>query len=105
MSRKENSNSSLLLNSSPANLGSLHKEVETNMRNGKGQHSPDDDGGSSSVSFMLEEPRSSLKEGFNIEVITYLFDVNYLCVITIECDLKDRKRCAPHTQCLLFKLK
>ena len=69
MSRKENSNSSLLLNSSPANLGSLHKEVETNMRNGKGQHSPDDDGGSSSVSFMLEEPRSSLKEGFNIEVM------------------------------------
>ena len=105
MSRKENSNSSLLLNSSPANLGSLHKEVETNMRNGKGQHSPDDDGGSSSVSFMLEEPRSSLKEGFNIEVITYLFDVNYLCVITIECDLKDRKRCALHTLCLLFKLK
>ena len=77
MSRKENSNSSLLLNSSPANLGSLHKEVETNMRNGKGQHSPDDDGGSSSVSFMLEEPRSSLKEGFNIEVLICLFDVNY----------------------------
>ena len=77
MSRKENSNSSFLLNSSPANLGSLHKEVETNMRNGKNQHCPDDDGGSTSVSFMLEEPRSSLKEGFNIEVITYLFDVNY----------------------------
>ena len=105
MSRKENSNSSLLLNSSPANLGSLHKEVETNMRNGKDQQCADDNGGSTSVSFMLEEPRSSLKEGFNIEVIIYLFDVNYLCVITIECDLKDRKRCALHTLCLLFKLK
>ena len=106
MSRKENSNSSFLLNSSPANLGSLHKEVETVMRNGKDQHCPDDDGGSTSVSFMLEEPRSSLKEGFNIEVIIYLFDVNYLCVIiTIECDLEYKKRCALHTQCLLFKLK
>ena len=104
MSRKENSNSSLL-NSSPANLGSLHKEVETNMRNGKHQHCLDDDGVSTSVSFMLEEPRSSLKEGFNIEVIIYLFEVDYLCVITIECDLKDRKRCALHTLCLLFKLK
>jgi len=68
MSRKENSNSSFLLNSSPANLGSLHKEVRKVMRNGKDQHCPDDDGGSTSVSFMLEEPRSSLKEGFNIEV-------------------------------------
>ena len=104
MSRKENS--SFLLNSSPANLGSLHKEVETNMRNGKDQHCLDDDGGSTSVSFMLEEPRSSLKEGFNIEVIIYLFDVNYLCVIiTIECDLEYKKRCALHTLCLLFKLK
>merc|ERR550517_1573035 len=66
--KKENSNSSFLLNSSPANLGSLHKEVKSVMRNGKDQHCPDDDGGSTSVSFMLEEPRSSLKEGFNIEV-------------------------------------
>jgi len=105
MSREENSNSSFLLNSSPANLGSLHKEDKTVMRNGKDQHCPDDDGGSTSVSFMLEEPRSSLKEGFNIEVLISLFDVNYLCVITIECDLKDRKRCALHTLCLLFKLK
>ena len=105
MSRKENSNRSFLLNSSPANLGSLHKEVETNMRNGKDQHCLDDEGGSTSVSFMLEEPRSSLKEGFNIEVIIYFFVVNYLCVITFECDLKDRKRCALHTLCLLFKLK
>ena len=105
MSRKENSNSSFLLNSSSANLGSLHQEVETNMRNGKDQHCLDDDGGSTSVSFMLEEPRSSLKEGFNIEVLISLFDVNYLCVITIECDLKDRKRCALRTPCLLFKLK
>jgi len=68
MSRKENSNSSFLLNSSPAGLGSLHKEVETVMRNGRDQHCIDDDGGNTIVSFMLEEPRSSLKEGFNIEV-------------------------------------
>merc|ERR550517_1532157 len=66
--KKENSNSSFLLNSSPANLGSLHKEVKSVMRNGKDQHCPDDGDGSTSVSFMLEEPRSSLKEGFNIEV-------------------------------------
>ena len=100
MSRKENSNRSFLLNSSPANLGSLHKEVETNMRNGKDQHCLDDEGGSTSVSFMLEEPRSSLKEGFNIEVIIHLFEVNYLCVvITIECDLKYKKG-ALFTRCV-----
>ena len=43
MSRKENSNSSFLLNSSPANLESLHKEVKTVMKNGKDQHCPGDD--------------------------------------------------------------
>ena len=105
MSREENSNSSFLLNSSPANLGSLHKEDKTVMRNRKDQHCPEDDGDSTSVSFMLEEPRSSLKEGFNIEVLIFLSDVNYLCVTTIDCDLKDVKRCALHTLCLPFKLK
>ena len=91
MSRKENSNSSFLLNSSPADLGSLHKEVKTVMKNGKDQHCPGDDDGSTSVSFMLEEPRSSLKEGFNIEVLIFLSDVNCLCVTTIDCDLNNSK--------------
>ena len=63
------------------------------------------------VSFLLEEPRSSLKKGFNIEVRLFTFKFSD---ITNKSDIKLFLsklsnylviRCVQYTQCLLFKLK